>query len=260
MSMAYDNARLYEMALQLRDLERDLELADQIQRGFLPTSLPQISGYRFFDFYRPASYVGGDFYNYVSLPDGRLGVVVADVVVHGLAAAMLTAKFAAELRYQLMTAKQAGEAITRLNRSLAETIGESRFITLVAIMLDPASGNMTLVNAGHPPPILFQPGGQSVEIGMQESGFPLGVADDTVYEECSVRLPLGGLVMVYTDGIKEAMNAENEVYGLARLRGLVQRASGDPLQIGPIIVDDVRRFLGDHPPPDDMCLVCFCRE
>jgi len=259
-SMALDNARLHEMALRQRDTVRDLELADQIQRGFLPISPPQVAGYRFFDYYRPAVYVGGDYYNYLFLPDGRLAVIVADVVVHGLAAAMLTATFTAEVRYQLLTAGGPGETVTRLNRSLSETLGESHFITLVLAMLHPASGNMTLVNAGHPPPILFQPGGRSAEIGTEESGFPLGVVKDTVYEECSVQVPRGGAVMAYTDGIKDAMNAEEQVYGLSRLRRLVQAASGDPLPIGQRIVDDVRQFIGSQPPADDMCLVCFQRE
>jgi serine phosphatase RsbU (regulator of sigma subunit) len=259
-SMAFDNARLHEMALRQRDMVRDLELADQIQRGFLPVGPPQVAGYRFFDYYRPASYVGGDYYNYLSLPDGRLAVVVADVVVHGLAAAMLTAKFTAEVRYQLLTANGPGEAIAGLNRSLSETMGEGHFITLVLVMLQPASGNMTLVNAGHPPPILFQPDGRNAEIGTQESGFPLGVVKNTSYEECSVHMPPGGVVMVYTDGIKDAMNAEKQVYGLPRLRRLVQAASGDPLPIGQRIVDDVRQFIGSQPPADDMCLVCFQRE
>jgi len=259
-SMAFDHARLYETALRQRDTVRDLELADQIQRSFLPVSPPQVAGYRFFDYYRPASYVGGDFYNYLSLPDGRLAVVVADVVVHGLAAAMLTSKFATEVRYQLLTAGRPGEAVSRLNRALSETIGESHFITLVLVMLHPESGNMTLVNAGHPAPILFQPGGRNADIGTEESGFPLGVVNDTVYEECSVQVPPGGVVMVYTDGIKDAMNAEKQVYGLSRLRRLVEAASGDPLPIGQRIVDDVRQFIGSHPPADDMCLVCFQRE
>ena len=259
-SMAFDNARLYETSLRQRDLERDLELADQIQRSFLPVSPPQVAGYRFFDYYRPASYVGGDYYNYFSLADGRLAVVVADVVVHGLAAAILTARFSAEVRCQLLTGGGPGEAVTRLNRSLSETIGESHFITLALAMLDPESGNMTLVNAGHPPPILFPPGGRGAEIGTEESGFPLGIVQDAVYEECSVQVPRGGLMMVYTDGIKDAMNAEKQVYGLSRLRRLIQATSGDPLQLGQNIVDDVRQFIGSHPPTDDMCLVCFQRE
>ena len=98
-SIAIDNARLHEYTLRERAIQRDLELADQIQRGFLPKQPPELSGHQFYDYYESASHVGGDFYDYIPLSDGRLAVVVADVVGHGLAAAMLTAKVAAEVRF-----------------------------------------------------------------------------------------------------------------------------------------------------------------
>jgi len=259
-SIAVDNAHLHEMALQQREIERDLELADQIQRSFLPSGPPLVAGYRFFDYYHPASYVGGDYYHYLPLPDGRLAIVVADVVGHGLAAAMLTAKLAAEVRYQLLTDGRPAGAVARLNASLSATMGENHFITLVLVVLDPKSGRLTVVNAGHPPPLICLPGGEAAEIGIRESGFPLGVAKDVGYEECSLQVPRRGLVVVYTDGIREAINAEREIYGLTRLCQRLQAASGDPQQVGQGIVDDVRQFIANNPQADDMCLVCFQRE
>jgi serine phosphatase RsbU (regulator of sigma subunit) len=259
-SIAFDNARLHEMALRQRDLERDLELADQIQRSFLPAGLPQIAGYRFFDYYHPASYVGGDYYQYLPLADGRLAIVVADVVGHGLAAAMLTAKLAADVRYQLLTDGPPAEAIVRLNRSLSATMGDNHFVTLVLVVLDPKSGQLAVVNAGHPPPLIRPPGGEAAEIGIQGSGLPLGVVTDATYEETAIQVPRGGLVAVYTDGIREAVNAQKEVFGLPRLCEKLRAASGDPQQIGQGIVDDVRQFIGSSPQADDMCLVCFERE
>jgi serine phosphatase RsbU (regulator of sigma subunit)/pSer/pThr/pTyr-binding forkhead associated (FHA) protein len=259
-SIAFDNARLHEQALRQREIERDLELADQIQRSFLPASPPQIAGYRFFDYYRPASYVGGDYYNYITLPDGRLAVVVADVVGHGLAAAMLTAKFAAEARYQLLTAGSLTEAVGRINASLSEAIGDNHFITLVLIVLEPATGQIRVVTAGHPPAIFCPTGGPTAEIGAQKSGFPLGAFEGAGYEESSFQVPSGGLLLAYTDGVTEAMNARREVYGLPRLCRQLQAACGDPLRFGHCVVDDLQKFLGTHPQIDDMCLVCFGRE
>jgi serine phosphatase RsbU (regulator of sigma subunit) len=259
-SIAVDNAHLHEMTLRQRDMERDLELADQIQRSFLPTSPPQVTGYRFYDYYYPASYVGADYYQYIPLPDGRLAIVVADVVGHGLAAAMLTAKLAAEVRYQLLTEGRPAEAIARLNASLSATLAENHFVTLVVVALDPTSGQLEVVNAGHPPPLICPPGGQAAEIGIHGSGFPLGVEKDAAYEPCSIQLPRRGLVAVYTDGIREAINAEREIYGLTRLGQRLQAASGDLQQIGQGIVDDVRQFIANNPQADDMCLVCFRRE
>jgi len=259
-AIAFDHARLHEKSLRQREIERDLELADQIQRGFLPAAPPQIAGYRFFDFYRPASYVGGDYYNYAMLPDGRLAIVVADVVGHGLGAAMLTAKFAAEVRCHLLTAASPACAVAGLNRSLAEAIGDGHFITLLLVVLDPTSGCVTVVNAGHPAAILCASGGAAEEIGGKKAGFPLGVFDAAEYEPFIYELPPGGLIVAYTDGITEAMNAQREVYGAERLCRQLQASCGDPVQFGRNIVDDIRRFVGIHPQLDDMCLVCFGRE
>jgi serine phosphatase RsbU (regulator of sigma subunit) len=259
-SMAFDNARLHEQALHQREIERDLELADQIQRSFLPAGPPQIAGYRFFNYYRPASYVGGDYYNYVTLPDGRVAVVVADVVGHGLAAAMLTAKFAAEARYQLLMAASLADAVGRINASLSEAIGDNHFITLVVIVLEPGTGQIRVVTAGHPPAIFCPAAGPTAEIGTQKSGFPLGAFEGAGYEECVFQVPQGGLVLAYTDGISEAMNCRREVYGLPRLCQQLQAASGDPLRFGRGVVDDLRNFLGTQPQNDDMCIVCFGRD
>jgi sigma-B regulation protein RsbU (phosphoserine phosphatase) len=173
---------------------------------------------------------------------------------------MLTAKLAAEVRYQLRTEGRPAEAVTRLNASLSETIGDNHFVTLVLVVLDPKSGQLAVVSAGHPPPLIRPPGGQPAEIGIQGSGFPLGVAKDATYEQCSIQVPRGGLVAVYTDGIREAINTEMEIYGLARLCERLQATSGDPQQIGQGIVEDVQRFIGNNPQADDMCLVCFQRE
>jgi len=259
-SIAFDNARLHEMALRQREIERDLELADQIQRSFLPAGPPEVAGYRFFDYYHPASYVGGDYYQYIPLPDGRLAIVVADVVGRGLAAAVLTAKVAAEARYQLLTENSPAAAVARLNRSLSAAMADNHFVTLVLVVLDPASGRLTVVNAGHPPPLLCPPGGQTAEIDAQDSGFPLGVEKEAVYQECTVEIPRGGLVAVYTDGIREAVNAEKEIFGLDRLCKGLQAASGDPRQIGQPIVEGVLQFIANNTQTDDMCLVCFRRD
>lgn len=259
-SMALDNARLHEQALRQREIERDLELADQVQRSFLPSARPQAAGYRFFDYYRPASYVGGDHYNYVAMPDGCLAMVVADVVGRGLVAAMLMAKFAAEARYHLLTAPSPARAVALINESLSGAIGENHFITLVLMVLDPPSGRLRVVTAGHPPAIFCALGGTAAPVGAQKSGFPLGAFESAGYEETALQVPPGGLVLAYTDGVIEAANAQKQVFGLPRLCEHLQAASGDPLRFGNSVVEDLNEFLGSHPQNDDMCMVCFGRE
>lgn len=259
-SIAIENARFHEQALYQRTLERDLELADQIQRGFLPSHPPQVEGYEFYDYYQPATYVGGDFYDYMHLSDGRLAIVVADVVGHGLAAAMLTAKLAAELRYRLLTLSSPAQVITDLNRSLPRGLGEYHFVTLDLVVLDPKSGELTAVVAGHMPPLLRLADGRVVDIGQQERGLPVGILDENVYRQSAAHLPPGGTLLLFTDGISEAMNGAKQVYGNDRVRGNLAQSSGRPADVGQRIIDDVRQFVQGAPQGDDMCLICLGRK
>lgn len=259
-SIAIDNSRLHEYTLRQRALERDLEVADQIQRGFLPKHVPDLPGYQFFSFYEPASHVGGDFYDYVALPDGRLAVVVADVVGHGLGAAMLTAKLAAEVRLHLLSTSRPADAVTRLNASLARDLLEGHFITLAVVVLTPSSGDVTVVNAGHMRPILRRADGRIVDVGHEVTGLPLGIVEEISYEQCTIHLPSGAMLLIFTDGINEAMNEQKELYGLPRICEQLHATPGGPQQLGRDLVADVKRFIGEHPKQDDMCILCLGRE
>ena len=256
-SIAIDNARLHEKVLRQQAVERDLELADQIQRSFLPKGRPQIPGYEFSDYYQPASRVGGDLYNYIALSDERMAVVVADVAGHGLAAAMLTAKLAAEIQYQLLTTARPAEAIMRLNTSLTPELVEGHFVTLILAVLTPGRGELTIVNAGHMPPLLRFGDGGVREVGKEQAGFPLGIIDRVDYEDCSLQLPPRGLLMIHSDGINEAMNRADEPYGVHRLRAQLETVGGGPQEVAQTIVDDVRQFITGCSQADDMCLVCL---
>ena len=152
-AVAIDNAQLHERALLQRVLDRDLELAREVQHGFLPDTRPDVAGYEFFDFYRPANHVGGDYFDYIYLPDGRLAVIVADVVGKGVAAALLMAKLSGEARFCLASADDAAEAFTMLNDRLCR-LHLDRFVTAVLLLLDPRTHVVSLTNAGHMAPIL----------------------------------------------------------------------------------------------------------
>ena len=136
--IAINNAQLHEQALRQKGLERDLQLAHEVQRSFLPDEPPNIAGYEFFDYYQAANHVGGDYYDYVRLPDGRTAVIVADVVGHGVAAALLMGKLAAEARFCLAIEDNPAAAITRLNDSISG-LQVDRFVTLVMTVLDPVN-------------------------------------------------------------------------------------------------------------------------
>jgi len=257
--IAIHNAQLHEEALLQHAVKRDLELAYEVQRGFLPSAPPVIENYSFYDFYRPANQVGGDYFDYLPLPDNRLAVIVADVVGHGVAAALLMAKLSAEVRYCLASESRPDLAIRQLNNRMSN-LGLDRFVTLILGVLDQTSHEIIMVNAGHMSPIHCRTDGSIEEIGVDQAGIPLGIMDDYEYEQFSLVLARGESLTLYTDGINEAFNEQDEQYGEERLLKLLTGSPVDSRQRGEIIMADVQQFLGAAVQNDDMCLVTFSRS
>jgi phosphoserine phosphatase RsbU/P len=258
-AFAVENAQLHEAALHDQALRRELAVAHEVQRGFLPSAAPRIPEYDFFEFYEPANQLGGDYYDYIELPGGRLAVVVADVSGKGISASLLMAKLSAETRYCLASEPSPAEAIGRLNRAFCDSGWEDRFVTMVLAVLDPRRHEVTVVNAGHLPPLLRR-GPAAVEaVGQVETRLPLGVERDEDYVASTFALAPGHSLVLYTDGITEAMNGRDELYGQQRLLTLLESDAEGVGRLGRRILDDVKRFVGGRPQSDDMCLTCFGR-
>lgn len=258
-AIAVDNAQLHEQALRQQAIASDLQLAHKVQRGLLPAAPPKIEGYRFFDFYEPANQVGGDYYDYVDLPGGRLAIILGDVSGKGVSAALLMAKLSGEVRYCLVSEPTPAAAMNCINDSFSRSGWDDRFVTFVLAVLDASRHEVTIVNAGHMPPLLRRHDGKVESIGSQEAGLPLGVDMQQEYQQTLCTLAAGDFMTMFTDGISEAMNAEGELYGVARLREQVGAAAGNVSILGRQILDDVKRFVGGRPQSDDMCLACFGR-
>ncbi len=230
-----------------------------MQRGLLPAAPPQVAGYYFFDFYEPANQVGGDYYDYIELPDDRLAVVLGDVSGKGVSAALLMAKLSGEVRYCLASEADPAAAMNRINDSFSRSGWQDRFVTFVLAVLDSNRHEITLVNAGHMPPLLRHGEGHVEEIGGEQAGLPLGVDDEYEYESFTRPLAPGDFLTLFTDGISEAMNGADELYGLPRLERQLATKSVPVAELGRLILDDVKRFVGGRPQSDDMCLACFGR-
>ena len=258
-AIAVDNAQMHETALKRQSLERDLELAHKVQRGLLPAAPPRMADYHFFDFYESANQVGGDYYDYVDLPDNRLAVVLADVSGKGVSAALLMAKLSGEVRYCLASERTPAEALNRINSAFSRAGWDDRFVTFILAVLDRSRHQVTIVNAGHMPPLLRHGGGQVESVGDAETGYPLGIDADFSYQQCSRQLAAGDSLTMFTDGISEAMNGSGELYGLERLREQIAAQGANVSGVGRHILDDVRRFVGGQAQSDDMCLVSFGR-
>jgi len=253
---AVENAQLHEAAVRQQALARDLALAHEVQRGFLPDDPPRLEGYDFFQFYEPAYELGGDYFDYVMLPGGRIAVVLGDVSGKGVSASLLMARLSAETRYCLASEPTLGGAIARLNEVFCASRWEGRFVTMVICVIDPARQELSLVNAGHMPPLLRGPSGGIEEVGEEATRLPLGVLEEMEYPEHTRRMSVGESLALFTDGITEAMNGRDELYGPERLRRCLARAQGSAAALGPAILSDVKTFVGDRSQSDDMCLVC----
>jgi phosphoserine phosphatase RsbU/P len=258
-AFAVENAQLHEAAMRDQSVRRDLAMAHEVQRGFLPFSAPRIPEYDFFEFYESANQLGGDYYDYIELPGGRLAVVVADVSGKGISASLLMAKLSAETRYCLASEPNPAQAMGRLNRAFCSSGWEDRFVTMVMAVLDPQHHEVTIVNAGHLPPIWRRGPKLAKPVAEAVTSLPLGVDHDVEYAPYTMPIDPGDSLILYTDGITEAMNTRDELYGLQRLeKSLASNVDGVNL-LGRRILEDVKRFVGVRTQSDDMCLTCFGR-
>jgi serine phosphatase RsbU (regulator of sigma subunit) len=258
-AVAIDNAKMHEEVVLRRALERDMELARQMQRTLLPSKPPQVPGYFFFDYYQAARQVGGDYFDYVPLPGGRYAVIVGDVAGKGVPAALMMARLSADVRFSLASEPDPATAIQQINDSFAQHDWSDRFVTMIALVLNPAANELTMVNAGHMAPFLRGRGGVVEEIGEEAAGLPLGVAPGYEYQAYTHLLEPGDTVTLFTDGFSEAMNADRELYGLDRLKVQIGSPAANVADFGQRILDDVRQFVNGVDQADDMCLVCFGR-
>ncbi len=258
-SLAIENDRLHQNAEVQREMHRDLELAHEVQHGFLPQTRPQISGYTFYDYYHPAQQVGGDYYDYVVLKDGRVVVFVADVVGHGIAAALLMAKLSAEARFAVATETDISQAMRKLNAAI-EGLDLDRFATLVMAMIEPCNDKVTIINAGHTQPIIRRADGTISQLGTEYSSLPLGILPDVEYTPYEFVLNSGDCVVLYTDGVNEAFNREHEQFGVDRIMQIIKSTQAESItETGSNIVREVKRFMGSADQNDDICLVCFSK-
>lgn len=255
-AIALENAKMHQQILEKQRLVKDMEFARTVQESFLPQAAPQVSRYRFSAHYTPALEVGGDFYDFIPLDAERTGVVIGDVSGKGVPAALYMAKLGSDMRTLAFTEPSPTAALAKLNDLLAGRSRRGMFATLLYIELDSAAARMTVCNAGHLPPIVRKPDG-SLERIEQAGGAPLGMLPGMRTGQETAVIGPGDIVILYTDGIVEAMNTREELYGFERFERLLTKGPADPETLKSAIIEDVNRFTGLSPQHDDMTLVCF---
>jgi serine phosphatase RsbU (regulator of sigma subunit)/pSer/pThr/pTyr-binding forkhead associated (FHA) protein len=259
-AIAIQNARMHEDLLARERLDRDLRLAEQVQKRFLPQGVPEVAGFQFFAHYNAAYEVGGDYYDFVPLGMGRLAVALGDVSGKGVAAALMMAKFSGDTRYCILTEGAPGPAADALNGLLCAAGIEEKFITMSLGVLDLASRRLTLCSAGHLPVLIRRASGQVEEVGPAIAGFPLGILVESQYRQVDVTLEPGDVVVVYSDGVTDARNPANDPYDSTvnhRLTRRVADSPGGPEAVGRAILQEIREFSAGQKQFDDITLVCY---
>ncbi|MBC8249013.1 MAG: PP2C family protein-serine/threonine phosphatase [Anaerolineales bacterium] len=234
-------------------VDQELKVAREIQTSFLPEVCCEIPGFEVAAYWQAAREVGGDFYDFIPLPDGRQGLVIADVSDKGVPAALFMALCRALVRASAVGSPTADEALQRANELILADASSGMFVTLFYAILDPASRKLTYVNAGHNPPILSRRDRMSL---LRAKGIALGIIEDIELERREVELAEGDVVVFYTDGVTEAINERTEEFGQGRLvevvvenRGLTAQGLIDKINAA------VAAFIGGEPQFDDFTLV-----
>lgn len=254
-AIALGSAWLHESRMREQRMARDLQLAERIQLSFLPDRVPELPGFAFGAHYEPAYQVGGDFYDFIELPDGKLGVALGDVSGKGVSAALYMARLTRDLRYLSLSDPDPAQILAGLNRSVLEGRRDDVLVTLVLAILDPASSSMIVANAGHLPILVRRANGE-VETIDHSVGLPLGVLDDEVYTTEHLALEPGDAALLFSDGLIEAVDTRAEMFGMHRLTSALARVKG---RTAPEMVAEVaaacREHAGEAPPADDTTIV-----
>ncbi|HOU41642.1 MAG TPA: SpoIIE family protein phosphatase, partial [Promineifilum sp.] len=232
-------------------IEQELRVARLIQQFLLPKSVPDIAGWEVTAYYQPARAVGGDFYDFISFPDGRIAFVIGDVTDKGVPAALVMATTRTLLRSAAERLVSPGAVLEETNNQLVENIPPKMFVTCLYALLDPASGRLVFANAGHDVPYRRTRAGV---VELRARGMPLGLLPNMHYEQHEVTLETGDCVLLYSDGLVEAHSPTREMFGFPRLQAMM----GEPVDgnLVPFLLDRLRAFTGPQwEQEDDVTIV-----
>ncbi|MEM9597830.1 MAG: SpoIIE family protein phosphatase [Acidobacteriota bacterium] len=257
-AIALENAKLHRLALEKERLEREMELAAEIQKQLLPEQMPEIPGFEVLGWNRPARQIGGDYFDFQGLGEGQWVLVVGDVTGKGMPAALLVSTLHSALHVLLDRMDVDPSLIQRLNRHIFESSAANKFITMLMASLDTTRHRFTYLNAGHNPGLLLRRDGEVLELS--SAGLPLGLLPLGDYGSSALDLEPGDLVCLYSDGITECEAPDEEQYGLERLVELLRRNQDRPLQDIITEIDCAMiHFAKGEPQGDDQTVVLLRR-
>lgn len=251
--------KLYTQVQEKERLESELRVAHNIQSSLLPHELPKIRGWELGAMWTAARVISGDFYDCFPVPGGKWGFVIADVAGKGIPAALFMALCRTLVRTFCMDGRPPREAITRANDIILADAQSDWFVTLFYGLLDPKWGILTYVNAGHPPPLWYQRGTEET-LGLKAEGMALGIVAGPNLEEKSVQLEAGDLLLFYTDGLSEARDAQDRLFGERRIRNLLKKFAGErPPAFLTVLQKEIAVFSQGRETSDDLTAILLKR-
>jgi len=253
-----ENARLFEEEKRLLEIQKELQVARDIQKNLLPKDIPNINEYDIYAINIPVQEVGGDYYDFIKITDTKTAIALGDVSGKGLPASMLMANLQATLRGQLLFSSCVRDCIKRANNLLYKSTDETKFVTCFFGILDTEKNTLTFCNAGHNEAVLVK---DNKKIMLDIGGFPLGCFEDADYSEGEILFDRGSTVVVFSDGITEAMNENEEQYGEQRLYEFVEKKSElSSRHLANDIIWDLKRFISGMSQSDDITLMIIKRD
>jgi phosphoserine phosphatase RsbU/P len=259
-ALAYENAQLVQIYAEKQKQDAEMDIAKSVQRALLPTELPKVEGYQFYASYDSARAVGGDMYDWFELPDGKICLSFGDVAGKGVPGALIMSRMDSCVQSTIRHVHDAVEAVNAINEHMCDSEVEGRFVTYILCIVDTNRHEVVLVNAGHMPPIIRRADGTMEKFDEELSGPPICIVDDYPYEAQTRKLEPGDLIVMYTDGVDEAMNPDGALYGAQRVLDFVKNGPLEAERMGKLLLEDVRRHAQGHPQSDDITIMTFGRN
>ncbi len=257
---ALEIARLYQVAVEKGRIEQELRQAYEVQASLIPRQTPVIDGWAFAGRWRPARELSGDYYDFIPLEDGCLGLVTGDVADKGMPSSLFMVFTRSAVRSAVSHLDSPAAAISQANYLVAQESQDGLFVTLIYARLDPTTGRLIYVNAGHNPAVLFESASGKVH-QLRSTGIPLGILHDTIYQEGEVQLRPGDFLLFYTDGVTEAVNGKYEEFNSTRLFQVIEQFKDRTAdEMAGAIETAVLEFAGDRPLFDDLTILVVQRE
>jgi sigma-B regulation protein RsbU (phosphoserine phosphatase) len=254
-AIAIENARIHRALLQKQQMESDLAFATNVQQSFLPRDVPTVDGYRFCAHYQSALQVGGDFYDFIPLSGRRLGILIGDVSGKGVSSALYMARLMSDFRIHALQRKGPAQVMTDINDLLCERSQRGMFVTLLYLILNPATRTVHMVNGGHLPPLVWNRREGRLHTHRAMGAPPLGILPGRSYRTHRLRLQPGDCLLLATDGLVEARNSVGEPFGWQALHDAVQKGDSKPEHVLDRVMKTLRVFVGRSPRSDDITMV-----